>query len=307
MTMIRGILPALLTPMNEDGSEVNYGALSGLVERHLAAGVDGFFVCGGSGEGLLLRPEERRAILGNVVEQVGDRAAIIAHVGAMATQDAVALAAHAASLNVAAIAAVPPIYFRVDDDALCEHYRLIGDAAPRTPLWVYQIPSATGVNINMTKMTRLLETGNVSGIKYSSYDLYDMANILALPQSVNVLSGFDEVLVAALSMGAHGAIGSTYNVLPTTFVRLYRTAQAGDWAEAQALQKRANRVIQALLTAPLMAGLKAILTDQGIPCGVPRRPIPALDAETIRAYLQRVNAAGLSDLEAESRQLIATP
>ncbi len=304
MTMIRGILPALLTPMNEDGSEVNYEALPELVEFHLSAGVAGFFVCGGSGEGLLLRPEERRAILNIVVEQVGDRAAIIAHVGALATQDAAALATHAASLNVAAVAAVPPVYFRVDDDALCEHYRRIGDAAPDTPLWVYQIPSATGVNINTAKMMRLLESGNVSGIKYSSYDLYDMANILALPQAINVLSGFDEVLVAALSMGAHGAIGSTYNVLPATFSRLYRMARAGDWAEAQALQQRANRVIQALLTVPLMAGLKAILSDQGISCGTPRRPIPPLDEDTTRAYLKRVNDAGLGELEAESRRLM---
>ena len=303
--MIRGILPALLTPMSVDGTAVNYETLPALVEFLLANGADGFFVCGGSGEGLLLSLEERRRVLETVVDQVQGRAAIIAHIGALATQDAQALAAHAETLNVDAVAAVPPVYFRVDDDALYEHYRLIAAAAPHTPLWVYQIPSATGVNINVDKMRRLLEIDTVSGIKYSSYDLYDMANILALPQEVNVLSGFDEVLVAALSMGAHGAIGSTYNVMPATFSRIYRAARSGDWATAQALQQRANRVIQALLTVPLISGMKAILSDRGYPCGGARRPLPSLDAETIQAYLKRVDDAGLGELQAESRRLLA--
>lgn len=302
--MIHGILPALLTPMSADGTKVNYETLPALVEFLLANGADGFFVCGGSGEGLLLSFEERRKVLETVVDQVQSRAAIIAHIGALATQDAQALAAHAETLNVDAVAAVPPVYFRVDDDALYEHYRLIAAAAPHTPLWVYQIPSATGVNINVDKMRRLLEIDTVSGIKYSSYNLYDLANILALPQGVNVLSGFDEVLVAALSMGAHGAIGSTYNVMPATFSRIYRAVQAGDWATAQALQQRANRVIQALLTVPLIPGMKAILSERGYPCGGPRRPLPPLDEETTRAYLERVDAAGLGRLEEESRQLL---
>jgi len=303
--MIRGILPALLTPMSADGSEVKYTALPALVEFLLASGADGFFVCGGSGEGLLLSLEERRRVLETVVDQAQGRAAIIAHIGALATRDAQALAAHAETLNVAAVAAVPPVYFRVDDDALYEHYRMIAAAAPHTPLWVYQIPSATGVNINVDKMRRLLEIDNVAGIKYSSYDMYDMANILALPQNVNVLSGFDEVLVAALSMGVHGAIGSTYNVMPATFSRIYRVARSGDWATAQALQQRANRVIQALLTVPLISGMKAILSDRGYAGGGPRRPLPSLDEATTRAYLERVDAAGLGRLEEESRRLHA--
>jgi N-acetylneuraminate lyase len=302
--MIRGILPALITPMNGDGTAVNYEALPKLVNFFLSREVDGFFVCGGSGEGLLLRPEERRRILEIVVERTKGRAAIIAHVGALATQEAQALASHAQSLHVDAIAAVPPVYFRVDDDALFDHYRLIAEAAPDTPIWVYQIPSTTCVDINAEKMSHLLEIDNVSGIKYSSYNLYDLANILALSQDVNVLSGFDEVLMAALSMGAHGGIGSTYNVMPASFVRLYRTVRAGRWDEARTLQQRINRVIQALLTVPIIAGIKMILTEQGIPCGAPRRPLPPLDEEAKTALLHRLEEVGYWQLEEESHQII---
>ncbi len=302
--MITGILPALITPMNGDGTEINHKTLPVLVDFLLTGGVDGFFVCGGSGEGLLLHPDERRKVLEEVVGQAAGRAKIIAHIGAMTTQDAQALAAHAETLHVDAIAAVPPVYFRVGDDAIFEHYRLISEAAPYTPLWVYQIPSATCVDINARLMKRLLEIDTVSGIKYSSYNLYDMANILALPQGVNVLSGFDEVLIAALSMGAHGAIGSTYNVMPATFVRIYRAARAGDWETAQAIQQRANKVIHVLLTVPMIAGVKAILSEWGYPSGAPRRPIPPLDGDARKAFLKRVEDVGLWQLEEESRRRI---
>jgi N-acetylneuraminate lyase len=301
IVMIRGILPALLTPMADDGSIVNDAALRQLVEYQLERGVSGFFVCGGSGEGLLLTPAERRAVLASVVEVSGGRAAIIAHIGALDTATACDLAHHAAGLGVAAIAAVPPVYFRVDSDALVEHYRLIAEAADGTPIYPYNIPSSTGVEITAQVMADLLDIPSVAGIKYSSYNLYDMRNIIELaPGRLSVLSGFDEVLIAALSMGAHGAIGSTYNVMPATFTALYRAFEAGDLARAQDLQFRANRVIRALLSAPLIAGLKVILTSWGIDCGGPRRPQRPL-AEAERAtLLAAVAAAGLEELEAES-------
>src|SRR5690349_15277787 len=126
--MIRGILPALLTPMNEDGTSVNHATLTRLVDFHIHSGVSGFFVCGGTGEGLLLRPDEREAALKTVLDAARGRAAVIAHIGTLDTPTACELAAHAAGLGVDAIAAVPPVYFKVDGDALVEHYRLIAQA-----------------------------------------------------------------------------------------------------------------------------------------------------------------------------------
>ena len=298
--MIQGIIPALMTPMNHDGSAIDTVAARELVEFLLGRGVNGFFVCGGTGEGLLLTAQERRTLLEAVVEQTAGRAAIIAHIGAMATQEAQALASHANGLGVDAVAAVPPVYFKVDHASLCEHYRLIAEAADETPIWVYQIPSATGVDITADVLSDLVEIAGVSGIKYSSYNLYDMSNMLTLPQEITILSGFDEVCVAALSMGAQGAVGSTYNVMPATFSLLYRQTQASEWDAARALQQEANRVIRALLTGPFVAGLKAILTDWGLPCGAPRRPLPPLSPSETREYLARIKASGLAEFEERS-------
>jgi N-acetylneuraminate lyase len=302
LAAIEGILPALLTPMDDTGTAVNHQSLRMLVDMQIERGVSGFFVCGGTGEGLLLSPDERRAVIETVVECVAGRAKVIAHIGTLDTQTACSLAAHAARLGVDAVSAVPPVYFRVDIDALCEHYRAIADAADGLPLYPYHIPSATGVEISAQVMRKLMEIPAVRGIKYSSYNLYDMHNIIELdPERLTVLSGFDEVCVAALSMGAHGAIGTTYNVMPATFNALYRAMQAGNLVRAQELQVRANRVIAALLSAPLIPALKAVLTDLGYSCGSARPPQPALSADQRQRVIASVRAAGLEALEAECR------
>lgn len=295
--ILRGIYPALLTPMSDDGSEVNYSALRQLVEMLIGCGVHGFFVCGGSGEGILLTADERRKILETVLDQNQGRTNIIAHIGAINTAQGQELARHASTLDVAALAAIPPIYFRVDGTALHEHYKLIADAAGDKPLWVYNIPSATGVEINVNIMKDLLTIPNVSGIKYSAYDLFDLQKIVKLSPDITVHSGFDQVCAAGLMMGAHGAIGSTYNVLPSIFVKLYNAAARGDWAEAQSLQARANTLVQALVAVPLMAGMKAILDAWGIPCGAPRRPQRPLNAEERATILRAIESAGIHEVE----------
>jgi N-acetylneuraminate lyase len=305
--MIRGILPALLTPMSADGASVDHAALRRLVEFHIQSGVSGFFVCGGSGEGLLLAAEERQAVFETVAGAAGGRVKLIAHVGALDTATAQRLAAHAAGLGADAVAAVPPVYFRVDDDALLDHYRLIAEAAGGAPVYLYNIPSATGVEITARTMARLVAIPAVRGIKYSSYNLFDMRNIVELSPDITVLSGFDEVCLAALCMGAHGAIGSTYNVMPATFAALYQAVRAGDLAAAQELQFRANRVIKALLTVPLVAGLKALLSSWGYECGGPRRPQRPLGAEERGRLFEAVGAAELEQLEADAQQRLARP
>jgi len=304
--LIHGIIPALLTPLNEAGTAVNYVALRQLVEFHIQRGVTGFFVCGGSGEGLLLTSEERQAVLETVVAAVAGRVSVIAHVGALNTATAQHLAAHAASLKVDAVAAVPPFYFRVDDAALYDHYQLIADAAAGTPVYLYNIPAATGVEITAATMAKLINIPAVRGIKYTSANFYDMHNIIELaPGRLRVLSGSDEICIAGLAMGAHGAIGSTYNVMPATFAALYQAFRAGDIAEAQELQFRANRVIKVLLSVPLIAGLKVILSSWGYDCGGPRRPQRPITAAERAGLLDAVAAAGLEQLEADACERLA--
>ncbi len=280
MTIIGGILPALLTPFTEQG-ETHTETIRALVNFLIDQCVHGFFVNGGTGEGLLLNPGERKLALETVLDEVNERVPVIAHVGAMATRTAADLAAHAASAGATAVAAVPPVYFAVDTSALQEHYRIIANAAKGAPVWVYHIPQSTGVNISLDVLAKLLKIDQVHGIKYTSYKFYDMHAMIEMTveRDFSVLSGPDEMCLPALSMGSHGAIGATYNLMARHFVDLYDAFQAGDIERAQAMQYDANRVIRALLTVPLFAALKLLLTEQGFDCGLPRRPLRPLTLE----------------------------
>lgn len=280
MSKFQGIVPALITPFDAS-DKFNAGVFRELIQSLLATGVDGFYVTGGTGEGLLLEPDERRAVLEVALDEVNGRVPVIAHVGAVATRTAADLAAHAASAGAAAVAAIPPIYFSADLAGIKEHYRRIAVAAHGTPTWLYYVPHATGVTLTAKVFAELMDIDNVRGVKYTSYDLYQMRNIveLAAGRDFTVVSGPDEMCLPALMMGASGAIGTTYNIMAGQFLKLYRAWQSGDVAAAQTLQFQANQVINALLTVPTLAAVKAILKRMGFDCGVPRGPLRGLTPE----------------------------
>lgn len=286
MSDICGILSALITPYDAAG-RVNLAVVAELVEYQLQSGLAGFFVNGGTGEGLLLDSDERKQILETVLKTAGSEVPVIAHVGAVATHVAADLAAHAHAAGATAIAAIPPIYFRVDLPALIDHYRQIAAAAPQMPLWLYNIPGATGVTITLDMFRQMLEIPQVDGVKYTSYDYFTMRGMIELGQArqITVLSGPDEMCLPALTMGAAGAIGTTYNILPGLFARLYERFQTGDLAGAQEDQYCANRIIRAITSVPTIAAVKAILKRMGLPCGRPRAPLrPLTDAEAAQLW-----------------------
>ena len=234
MNDFHGILSALVTPFDPDG-RVHTPVIRELVRYQIDAGLAGFFVNGGTGEGLLLDPDERKLILETVLDEAAGRVPVIAHIGAVATHTAADLAAHAAAAGADAIAAIPPIYFRVDLPALIDHYAQLAAAAHDLPLWLYNIPGATGVTVTADMFRALLDIPQIAGIKYTSTDFFTMRQIIEMEtvRPLAVLSGPDDLCLSALVMGAHGAVGTTYNIMPELFAQLYRDYHAGNLAAAQ--------------------------------------------------------------------------
>ncbi|MBZ0295415.1 MAG: dihydrodipicolinate synthase family protein [Anaerolineae bacterium] len=281
MNTLQGIIPALLTPFDSQGN-VHTETLKRLVNFQIDNGVTGFFVNGGTGEGLLMNLDERRLVLETTLEAAAGRVPVIAHIGAMSTRDAVELTRHAAEVGAAAVSSIPPIYFRVDFEAMKAHYQSIAEAAGDVPMWIYYIPQATGVTLTPQMFMELLEIEQIVGVKFTSYNFFEMRNLIemAQPRELSVLSGPDEMCFPALTMGAVGAIGTTYNLLPAHFVKLYNAFCRGDLAEAQRLQYEGNRIIRVLLSVSIIAAIKELLTMAGFDCGEPRRPQrPLTDAE----------------------------
>lgn len=287
----QGIYPALLTPFDAAG-RLNEESVGLLIDHLLKYGVDGFYVGGSTGEGLLMQPQERRRLTEVVIQAVSGRAKVIVHVGANATDEAAALARHAAEVGADAVSTVPPLYFRVDENAVVEHYRRV--AAAGLPLIAYHIPSLTGQHLTPEMLRRLMEIPHFAGVKFTDSDFFTLRNLIEDGCGrLTFFNGFDEMMLCGLVMGADGGIGSTYNVMPEAFVHLYQAFREGKLRAAQEVQFRITAAVRAMLRYPLMGLLKAMLTRRGIPMGEPRRPLPPAPpgaAEEIEETLARLYA-----------------
>jgi N-acetylneuraminate lyase len=282
MTSFHGVWPALLTPLTAN-DEVNIPALHRLLDYVLGAGMYGVYLCGSSGEAVLLSPEERMCLAEATVSHVAGQVPVMVHVGAASTRDAVALARHARDIGADAVSSVTPFYYRVDPSGLMAHYRRIAQAA-QLPVYVYNIPDATGVNVTVRVLQELLDLGCIQGLKYTSYNLLEMRQIIeACGDRLTVLSGLDEIFLPCLMMGVQGGIGTTYNCLPHLFVELYDAWCKGDIGRAQELQFVVDRIVLALARYNVIPSVKVAMRFLGLDCGHPRLPLcPLTDEEETR-------------------------
>ena len=276
MFQLTGMMSALLTPFDPEGN-VNYTVLSDLLEWQLARGLTGFYILGSTGEGLLMSEAERRAVAEAVVRQVKGRVPVVVHVGALTTRAACALAAHAAEIGADATSSIPPFYYNVGPEGVKQYYTQVA-AASGLPFYIYNIPGTTGVNVAVDIVQELIAAvPNLRGMKYTAYDMYSMRKIVELDEGrFNVLSGADEVMLAAQAMGADGAIGTTENFLPRVFVDAYTAFRAGDVKTAQALQAKINWTVSTFLAFPSLAAVKEIMRLLGFDLGLPRPPLLSL-------------------------------
>ncbi len=292
--MLSGIIPPLITPFSADG-EVDTAVLCELIEFLLDHGVDGFYVCGNTGEGMLLSEAERRLVAETTIKQVRDRVPVVVHVGTLATATAVRLAEHARQVGAYGVASVPPFYVPVTPKGIEEHYRRLA-AAAAIPLYLYYIPGATHITLSPGVIAGMLEEGLISGIKYTSYDQLGFREIIELcGPDLNVLSGPDEMLLPFLVMGAHGGIGTTYNCMPQLYVDLNKAWLAGDMETARELQYQANRVIVTLRDHGVIPALKSTMRLIGIDPGSPRAPLLPLSPQQEAELKEDLRAVGFFD------------
>ncbi|MBN1316039.1 MAG: 4-hydroxy-tetrahydrodipicolinate synthase [Anaerolineales bacterium] len=289
--MLSGIIPALLTPFTPD-DQVDVAAIRELVEYLLSHGVDGFYLCGSTGEGPLLSEKERQLVAETAIDQVGDRAPIIVHVGSIATNTAVNLAQHARETGAFAVASVPPFYYSVGREGIEEHYRHISQAA-KIPLYVYNIPATTNINVSAETISNLAKEGVFQGLKYTSYDQLGFREIIEkCGPDFNVFAGPDEMLLPFLVMGAHGGIGTTYNCMPDLFVELFKSWQANDLNKAQSIQYQIDRIILALVEFGIIPSVKIMMKARGIGCGRPRLPLVGLKPDQEERLFAKLSEVG---------------
>lgn len=287
----QGILPALVTPLDDAGQFVP-AVMEKLLERVYGAGVDGVYVCGSTGEGLLLPVEQRKLVLEVVQRNTPRGKQVIVHTGAHRGPDAVELTRHASALGVAAVSSLPPLGSYSFAEVRNYYARLA--AATDVPLLVYFFPGFTNVIGGISEVLDLCTLPNVVGLKYTDHNLYRLSEIAR--SGAVIYNGFDEVLAAGLLMGACGGIGTFYNLVPELFLSVYRSARAGQWEEARATQARINELITLSVRFSVLPAVKTILRWSGIDCGQciePRGSLSAEQEQELRKALEGSSHAAL--------------
>jgi len=296
MEKLAGIWPALVTPLTKEGG-IHVEATEKLVEDLLATGIGGLYVCGGTGEGVLLSPALRQEMAELVIRVVAGRVPVMIHVGDITTESAVELAQHASLVGADALSAIPPFYYSYPFPAILEHYRAIA-AASDVPLYIYFIPGATGTAVTPQQLLEICAVEGIHGLKYTSQDLHFLSTLLALrdPEKVTVLSGPDELFLPCLSLGVEGAIGTTYNFMPRLYIDIMQSFLHGEHETARQLYYAARRIILVLLRHSVIAATKALLTTLGYPVGFGVPPMPAIDGQDAKALREELEDAGLIEL-----------
>lgn len=290
-----GVFPAFYACYDDEGN-VSRERASKLAKFYLDIGIKGLYVTGSSGECVFQSVEERKATLEAVMEAVGGKMVIIAHVAAPATRDCIELARHAEKLGVDAIAMVPGFYYGLNDAVVEKYWCDVLNATESVPLFIYNIPGTTnGYNLPTALFEKLLATGRIAGVKNSSLGVQDILRFrLAGGEDVAIFNGPDEQYLAGRMMGANGGIGGTYGYMPELFMKLEELISDGKIDEAKALQAEITKLIyQSVDGLSLYAVAKAILKMRGVECGdvrAPFLPLKETDAPKVKALFDNIQS-----------------
>ena len=294
LTKYHGIFPAFYACYDAEG-KVNVDAVRQLTRWFIDKGVQGLYVGGSSGECIYQRVEERKLVLENVMAEAKGKLVVIAHVACNNTADSQELAAHAESLGVDAIAAIPPIYFKLPPHAIAKYWNDMSAAAPNTDFIIYNIPQLAGVSLSVPLLQEMLKNPRVIGVKNSSMPVQDIQ--MWKDEGAIVFNGPDEQLISGLVMGAVGGIGGTYGAMPELYVKLYACVKAGDLATALDIQNDCCRIIYKMCSTKgnMYGVIKEILRRNGGPdCGSVRAPLAELvesDLPIVDACVDMIRAA----------------
>ena len=291
MMKFKGVMPALVSPLDAN-EKINVPVLNQLLTDLLAKGADGFYLCGATGEGIAVDPEQRMVLAEEAIKTVDGRKPCIVQVASGNFEDAIRLAKHAEKVGAAAISATPPLFFSYDKDDVYNYYKKLADAVS-IPMMIYYNPAA-GFHINADIAAKMFEIDNITAIKWTSSDYYQMMRLRDLTKGeMNIINGPDEMLLMGLSAGADGGIGTTYNFMFDIIRGIYDNFMKGDLETAREYQTRAIRIISVLLSYKIIPAAKAVLEAQGYAVGNATFPMKRYSDAEKATIVEQMKAAGL--------------
>lgn len=292
MKKMYGVITAMTTPFLEDG-EVDFAALERHTDFLIDAGVNCLYPCGTTGEMLLMRPDQRKAVAEAVVRRADGRVIVYIHVGAVRLEETLELARHASAIGADGIGVVTPSFFNLRQDQVIDFYRTVARSVPEDfPVYMYNIPQCSANDITETVSAAVFEQcPNVVGMKYSWADMHRTLDYMASSGGdFSMLVGFDRLLLPALAMGCDGTVSGASSVFPEPFVALYQAWQAGDLDLARKQMWICNEIVNILGAGGDISALKYAIQLRGLPGGQVHRPLLPLTSEKqeeLRAGLEK--------------------
>ncbi len=289
---LAGIVAALLTPMRNGGTRLDAEATSRLVAWLVERGIHGLYIAGTTGEGLYLSHDEHQDLTRAVVKAARG-IPVVAHVGALTTSQAVALARQTVQTGVTAVAAIPPCYYSVTSEELVAYFTAVGKAADPLPLYLYNIPSHARNDLSPALVHEIRQAvPNVVGIKDSSGFAGRIPELVRrMGPDFDVVCGNDETDLAAFQDGAIGVVSSGAGIFPELYLELHTAWKAGRPSDAEIAQARIVAMQEALGNGVRLGWYKYVLAERGIPVGGVRAPLldpsPA-EKEAIRKRLKEL-------------------
>ena len=275
----KGVIPAFYACYDKEGN-ISPEGVQALTKYFVEKGVKGVYVNGSSGECIYQSVEDRKIVLENVMKAAQGKLTVIAHVACNNTKDSMELAAHAESLGVDAIAAIPPIYFHLPEYAIAQYWNDISSAAPNTDFVIYNIPQLAGVALTQNLFAEMRKKPRVIGVKNSSMPVQDIQMFKqAAGEDYIIFNGPDEQFISGRVIGAEGAIGGTYGAMPELFLKMDELVKAGDMEQAREIQYAVDAIIYKMCSGHgnMYAVIKAILKiNEGLELGGVRRPLADL-------------------------------
>jgi 4-hydroxy-tetrahydrodipicolinate synthase len=290
-TSFRGSFTALVTPFR-NGSLDEKG-FRDLVDWQIAEGTNGLVPVGTTGESPTLSHDEHKNVVGWCVEQAKGRVPIVAGAGSNSTREAIELAQHAEQARADAVLVVTPYYNKPTQEGMYQHFKAINDAIG-IPIFIYNIPGRSVIDMSVETMARLYELPNIAGVKDATANMVRISQQRAtLGEGFNQLSGEDATALGFNAHGGHGCISVTSNVAPRLCAEFQGACLKGDYASALKLQDKLMPLHLALFFETNPSPAKYALSLLGRCAETVRLPMVTLADKTKAAVRAAMVHAGL--------------
>lgn len=281
---------AIVTPFTNDG--IDFIKLGELLDFHVANHTDAIIICGTTGEASTMHDPEHMAAIEFAVRHISGRLPVIAGTGSNYTHHSIELSKYAQSVGADGLLQVTPYYNKTTQRGLFQHFKAIADSV-KIPIILYNVPSRTGLNIDIGTLKELAKIENITSIKEASGNISYLSEIAAAVPELDIYSGNDDMVVPAMSVGGIGVISVAANIIPKQMHDMCQLYIDGDVKAAAMLQLGALDLINKLFIEVNPIPIKTAMNLLGYGVGGLRLPLYDMSESNLDMLKNALVAYGL--------------